>query len=310
MSALVTVIIPSYNCEAYIAETINSVLAQSYPSIELIIVDDGSTDKTQDIIRSYGNKLKLISQDNAGVCVARNRGIQEATGEYICLLDHDDFWYPDKISQQVKAFQTFPENGVVYSSFALWFPDSNNVFPSPESFGFASVGNEIDQTFSGWIYHLLLLDSWVLTSTAMFRTEVFKKCGLFDVALPYSEDWDLWLRIAREYPYLKLQATTTLYRQHPHQGNKKIRDIDYRTELLINAKNKWGLCGPDGQCLSKWKFNRQLADYHAAYGLHHLQAGSKKSAVNSFLEAWRTYPFKLKYIAYIFASGLGWKPKW
>jgi len=307
---LVSVIIPSYNCEAYIAETINSVLAQDYPSIELLIIDDGSTDKTVNIAQSYGDKLKLISQTNAGVCVARNRGIKEANGEFICLLDHDDYWYPEKISSQIKAFEKHKEVGIVFSNFTLWEPDIDGNFPHPETYNTVSETDEIDQEYSGWIYHLLLLDCWVLTSTAMFRSEVFNKCGIFDESLPFGEDWSLWLIIAREYTFLKLSRPTTLYRQHPKQGNRKVRDIDHRTALLSDAKSKWGLCSPDGHCITPWQFRRQLAFFHAEYGLHHLKADSTSIAFASFFKAWLTFPFNPKYLGYILAGSFGWRQKW
>ena len=85
----ITVIIPSYNCELYIAETLESILNQTFKDVEIIVVDDGSTDKTRQIITSYGTYVRLVTQTNAGVCAARNRGIREAAGQYICLMDHD-----------------------------------------------------------------------------------------------------------------------------------------------------------------------------------------------------------------------------
>jgi glycosyltransferase involved in cell wall biosynthesis len=284
-------------------------LAQDYPSIELLVVDDGSTDRTVDIVRSYGQRIKLIVQKNSGVCAARNRGIQESTGQYICFIDHDDYWYPNKISTQVKSFTEHPETGVVYSDFTLWHPDSSGTFPHPDSIKTA-ITNDIDEKFSGWIYHLLLLDCWVLTSTAMFCSEVFQKCGVFDETLPYSEDWELFLRLSREFRFLKLNQSTTLYRQHRQQGNRKVRNIDYRTNLLINSTRKWGLCSQNGLCLSKMIFIRQLGEYHSSFGLNHLLAGNKNIAIRSLIKAWITYPLKIKYLAYVLAGLIGWKPNW
>jgi hypothetical protein len=96
----------------------------------------------------------------------------------------------------------------------------------------------------------------------MVRTEVLTECGVFDPSLPYSEDWDIWLRIARKYQFLKLKRSTTLYRQHPKQGSKKARPIDYRANLIINAKQKWGLSSPDGNSLSDRQFIQNLAYFH------------------------------------------------
>ena len=311
MQPLVSVIIPSYNCETYIAETINSVLAQDYPSIELLIIDDGSTDDTCKIIEQYSNRLKLIQQQNAGVCVARNRGIREAHGDYICLMDHDDYWFPDKISLQIKAFQNHPEVGIVYSEFKRWYPNSNGLHPPTDGFRDYHHESDIDEAFSGWIYHQLLLDCWVLTSTAMFRSDIFQTCGYFDESLPFSEDWDLWLRISLHQQFLKLRKTTTLYREHLEQGNKTLRPIDYRTTLLLKYKQEWGLCSKDGRCITERQFKRQLAEYQALFGLHHLYMdGDLKTAISSLLKAWLSSPFKLKYLAYLIAACAGWKPKW
>lgn len=306
----VSVIIPSYNCEAYIAETIGSVLDQTFDDLELIVVDDGSADRTRDIVLSYGAPVRLLAQKNRGVCAARNYGIREARGQYICLMDHDDYWFPNKLALQLEQMHRHPEVGLVYSSFIWWHPGEDGVFPHHDSFDQASFADGTDEQFSGWIYHQLLLDCWVLTSAALIRAEVFDKCGVYDESLPYSEDWDLWLRFSREYPFIMLKRPLTLYRQHPRQGNRVPRNIDYRTELLAKAATKWGLCSRDGRCITKSQFNENIARYHSEYGLHNLSAGNLKTANRAFLKAWSRYPLNWKNLAFIPAALLGWRPKW
>ncbi len=306
---LITIIIPSYNSEQHIAETIDSILEQSVKDIELIVVDDGSTDGTRDLVSAYGPPVRLITQANAGVCAARNRGLKEAGGQFICFMDHDDYWFPDKLARQLDVFQAHPDAGVVYSSFINWHADETGRFPPPDSFNRTAAPDAIDAEFSGWIYHHFLFDCWMLTSTAMFRVEVLEKCGSFDEKLPYSEDWDLWLRISRAYPMFKLQQATTLYRQHKRQGNRVIRDIDYRTRLLSQAAEQWGLCSNDGRCIARRRFLDQLALYHASFALSHLHGGKFGIALRSFFRAWRCSPSNLKYLAYIPAALLGWRPK-
>lgn len=310
-SPVVSIIIPTYNCALYIAETITSVLNQSFKDIELIVVDDGSTDATRDIVASFGQPVRLVTQANAGVCVARNRGISEAAGKYICLMDHDDYWFPHKLARQVSILEQQPETGVVYSSFILWHRDeSTGQFPSPDSFDLNTYLDDTVPEFSGWIYHQFLIDCWMLTSTAMFRAEIFDQCGLFDESLPYSEDWDLWLRISRSYPFVQLRRPTTLYRQHAQQGNRLARDIDYRTRLLQDAVKKWGLCSQDGRCVTRHAFNKQLATYHSSFALGHLRAGNRKLAITALLKSWTTYPRNIKPLAYLSAAFMGWKPGW
>lgn len=307
----ISVIIPSYNSEKHIAETIASILGQTFKDIELIVVDDGSTDRTPSIVSSFGAPVRLIEQANAGVCAARNRGLSEAQGHFICFMDHDDYWFPDKLARQIEAFKTRPEAGVVYSSFINWHAEEDGRFPPPDSFELMETADEIDPEFSGWIYHLLLLDCWMLTSTAMFRTEALEKCGSFDEDLPFSEDWDLWLRMAREYPMIKLQRPTTLYRQHKQQGNRVVRDVDYRSSLLTQAVEKWGFCSRDGRCIERRRFLDRLALYHARFALLHLHSdtGKRSIALRSFLKAWRCAPTNPRYPAYIFATLIGWRQK-
>jgi len=306
----VSVIIPSYNCEPYIAATLDSVLNQSFKDIELIVVDDGSTDRTVEIVSSYGAPVRLITQTNARVCAARNRGIREARGEFVCLMDHDDYWFPEKLARQLQEFESNPEIGVVYSSFINWHANGQGQFPRPGGFDVTVTPDDVDPEFSGWIYHLFLLDCWMLTSTAMFRSTVFKACGGFDEGLPFSEDWELWFRISRQFKMSKLRRATTLYRQHHLQGNKIVREVDYRTVLLEQTARQWGYCSRDGRCVPRRQFLDQLASYHLSFAAGHLQYGRRVTALRSLLKAWWCSPQKLKYLAFVPLAALGWTPKW
>ncbi|WP_046113047.1 glycosyltransferase family 2 protein [Aquincola tertiaricarbonis] len=306
---LVSVIVPTYNCAAYIDETVASVLAQTHPAVELIVIDDGSTDGTLERLAAWGPRLTVVPQANAGVCAARNHGLRIARGEFVCLLDHDDYWFPDKLAVQVAALQARPEVGVVYGSFMPWQrPAEGAAFPSPASLDRSASGSGPDPAFSGWIYHQFLLDCWMLTSSAMFRASVFRDCGLFDETLPYSEDWELWLRISRRHPFLKLREVHTLYRQHRQQGNRVVRPVDYRTELLQRTAHRWGLASADGRQVSESAFRQQLARYHVEFGLSHLAGGSRRIGLQSMLKALRACPWRVKPAAYMLAATLGWKP--
>ncbi|HEY1092631.1 MAG TPA: glycosyltransferase family A protein, partial [Burkholderiaceae bacterium] len=125
----VSVVIPSYNAEGFIAETLRSVLAQSFTDFEIIVVDDGSSDRTPEIAEALG--VRVLRQANAGVCAARNRGLAEARGEFICFLDHDDYWYPDKLAAQIAEFERDPELGVVYTDIIPWSVDATGTYPDP-----------------------------------------------------------------------------------------------------------------------------------------------------------------------------------
>jgi glycosyltransferase involved in cell wall biosynthesis len=305
----VSVIIPAYNSAPYIAETIGSVLDQTFDDLELIVVDDGSADDTPAVVTACGPRVRLIIQANAGVCAARNRGIREAAGRYLCLLDHDDYWFSDKLRRQVTAMREHPDCGVIYSPFIPWSTDAAGRFPTPDSVDLAAYGDGIDAAFSGWIYHQFLLDCWMLTSTAMFRREVFDRCGVFDETLPFGEDWDLWLRISRDFTFVKLTRPDTLYRQHPQQGNRVVRPLDYRTLLLRRAMRTWGLCSPDGRCVPRGTFLGQLAEYQTAYALGQLRAGHHGAGLAVLARAWATRPRKVILLAYLAAALVGWRPR-
>lgn len=311
---LVSVIIPAFNCARFIKETIESIVSQNNaPDLEVIVVNDGSTDATAEIARDLGHPVRVIDQDNAGVCRARNRGIAECKGEYVALVDHDDYWLPDKLANQMRAFAEHPQVDVVFSGFVWWRPDAaNGSYPIPAEFMNEAAAQGIDEELGGWIYHQMLLDSWVLTSTAVARTEVVRAAGGFDETLPYSEDWDFWLRISRTSQFLKLKEKTTLYRQHAAQGSRVTREIDYRTRLLEASAKRWGLASPDGRCVSPKVFNRQLAKYSSSFALAHLAAGNRGSrsiAARSLLKAWTIDRLYWKSLAYLAAMSVGWHPE-
>jgi len=309
VSPLVSIIIPSYNCEAYIEQTLASVLGQTHRPIEVIVVDDGSTDRTAEIVAAHGEPVRLVQQVNQRVCVARNRGFELSRGDFVCFLDHDDYWHPWKLQRQLEAFRRHPDAGVVFTAFELW-PQVDGLFPDP--LARASTDDDLppeNPILTGWIYHRFLLDCWALTSTAMIRREAFAASTGFDVSLPYSEDWDLWLRLSQEHPFVMLDRVSTLYRQHPSQGSRMLREIDYRTRMLWAARQRWGLASPDGRRLSDAEFDHNIAHYHMEFGLQHLRHGSRPLALQSLAKAWQTRPMKLRYGALLLAGLLGWRPR-
>ncbi len=302
---LVSVVIPAYNCAAYLEETLGSVLAQAGVELEVIVVNDGSTDETAQIARRFGDPVRVVDQANAGVCAARNHGLRLARGEFIALLDHDDYWLPGKLASQIATFAEHPEVDVVCTRFARWLPDpASGVFPQAATFLPESAAQGIDADRSGWIYHHFLIDSWVLTSTALARGSVMQASGGFDEQLPYGEDWDFWMRMARRSQFIRLLERTTLYRQHPTQGSRALRNFDYRTFLLERAAERWGLCSHDGRCVPRRVFKRQLAKYSTSFGLGHLKGGDgadRRLAARAFVKAWVIDPTYLNSLAWLAA---------
>jgi GT2 family glycosyltransferase len=312
---LVSVVIPAFNCALYLQETVESILAQQgVGELEVIVVNDGSTDTTAAMARAFGGVVRVIDQVNAGVSTARNRGLRAARGAFVALVDHDDYWYPTKLAGQLAAFAQHPEVDVVFSDFRRWYADGPGAcFCVPAAFAHGAQPQGADPEFSGWIYHQMLLDSWVLTSTALVRAEVFSTTGCFDEALPFSEDWDFWLRVSRVHQFMKLREVTTLYRQHASQGSRRVRPVDYRTQLLEKACAQWGLASADGRSVSQRQFRRQLARYSTTFGLGHLKEDTQSSraiAARAFRKAWTLDPSYWRSLAFLALMPLGWRPRY
>lgn len=307
-SPLVSIVIPTYNCEPYIRQTLQSIVDQTCTDWEVIIVDDGSHDATVRIASSIDPRIRVIEQANAGVCVARNRGYAEARGRFLCFMDHDDYWFAEKLDRQLGWMRRMPELGVVYSTCIRWHA-TDGVFPPPESLQTSCDDDVLDEPFTGWVYHQFMQDSCALTSSALIRREALERCGLFDAELPYSEDWDLFLRISREFPFAQMRWPSTLYRQHQRQGSRVARPRDYRSELLLRAQRTWGLVGPDGRVINAAEFRRQIARYRMEFGRQHLACGDRRLGVSSLLDAWRRHPTQLRYLGLAIAGAAGWKPQ-
>jgi glycosyltransferase involved in cell wall biosynthesis len=293
----VSVIIPTYNSEHFIAQTVGSVLAQTFKDIEILIIDDGSVDGTIDAIPITDPRLRIYCQKNAGVAAARNAGIKIANGRFVAFLDHDDFWHPEKLQAQLEAFHRRPEVGVVYGEFRSWVDGTAPSFPHQ-----TLDPGQIVEPLSGWIYHQLLLTNWVLLSTAMFRAEVIQETGSFDESLPPADDWDYVIRASRHYRFCKLAQIVTLYRMHPAQVSRKVSDKDHASALRASAIRRFGLAGPDGARPDPEEFRRRCFLSHFSFGLAQYQVGNKALAAAAFARALRQHPFSLKAYGYLAAS--------
>ncbi|MFB2837628.1 glycosyltransferase [Floridanema evergladense] len=199
---IISVVIPVYNGEKTIKETIDSVLKQTFTNFELIIINDGSIDRTLEIIYSIKDeRLKVFSYPNAGLAASRNRGIYLAKGQYISFIDADDLWTPDKLELQLKALEENSEAAVAYS----WTDCIN------ETGKFLGKGSYL--SFSGDVRANLLLTNFIDSgSNVLIRTEALKKVGYFDESRKSCEDWDMWLRLASGYSFIAISKPQVLYR--------------------------------------------------------------------------------------------------
>jgi hypothetical protein len=167
---------------------------------------------------------------------------------------------------------------------------------------------EVDPDFTGTVYHQFLMDCWALTSGTLVRRDALRACGGFDETLPYSEDWELWLRLSRVHQFALLRWPPVLYRQHPVQGSRVARTRDYRTELLLRHAEAYGLRSADGRAIPAQAFKSQVAAYRFEFGYHHLAHGSRWLGLRAVLEAWWLNPRRVKALAVAAAAAVGWRP--
>ncbi len=208
---LISVIIPAYNAEEFIAKTLESVLSQTYQNIEILVVDDGSTDTTAQIIKSFAQKdrrIILLQQSNAGVAVARNLAYLHSKGEYIAPIDADDIWYPQNLEKQVECLiNSEPFVGVAYS----WSVDINE--------GGLLTGGFYNSTIEGEVHDALVYKYFIgNASSSLIRRTCFEKVGGYNCKFKLEnaqgcEDWELHLRIAQYYQFKVVPEYLVSYRQ-------------------------------------------------------------------------------------------------
>jgi len=227
MAPIVSIIVPLYNCERFIAQTIESVIQQTVQSFELLVIDDGSTDGSRQIVNEYAmqdERVKYSYQENAGVSVARNRGFKKSKGRFVAFLDSDDVWLPDNLSLKLKKFED-DDIGLVHSDGLLIDEE-------------AKRSETILSGMEGRVLEAMLL--WDGTqipgpSSVLIRRDVLEAVGLFDENLSTAADKDLFIRIASQYRIGRLPEVTWYYRIHGNNMHKNIAVME-RDILRIYAK--------------------------------------------------------------------------
>jgi len=207
---MVSVILPAYNASGYIGEAVRGVLSQTYTNFELIIIDDGSTDNTADIVKSVDDeRIRYIRTENQGNYFARNRGLKESKGRYIAFLDSDDIWLEDKLKTQISIFLKDNDIGLCCTDYYVFFDeDKKNVY------------KDTQHTFSEELMRqkrfieILLLKNIIITSSVMVKNACFKHLGGFDTAHQNAMDYEMWLRIAMDYKIYYAKERTLLKRLH------------------------------------------------------------------------------------------------
>jgi len=208
---LVTAIIATYNRRHYVCDAIDSILNQTYPNVEIIVIDDGSTDNTQDLLQQkYGQRIRYIYQENQGRSEARNRGLKEAKGDYIAFLDSDDIWKPEKLEKQVAFMEMHPECGISHT-FTEIIDDTNVYDPVATA---KRLKHHRKAYRRGYNYETMSRLCIMFLSTVMIRADILPEAGLMDPNIPAFEDWDWYLRCALITRIGTLPEPLTSYRIH------------------------------------------------------------------------------------------------
>ena len=276
----ISVVIPAYNAESFLGQTIASIATQSFDDFEIIVVDDGSTDATAEIARTADPRVRVVQQRNQGIAVARNIGISKSRGDWIAFLDHDDLWHPHKLKAQTEVLERDPGCGIVYGEFLRWNP-----LTPPQFLDETIDSRRIAPDLSGFILPQLIHTNWVLLSTAVIRRSVFDAVGGFDPDMPPADDWDLMLRAAEHFRFVKLAQPLALYRVHRGQTSLKLtpRNIEYELRCRALAR----LRALDGEVIDMKGI--RLRQFRALfnYGLAQYNAGWYREACATFLSSLR-----------------------
>ncbi len=282
----VSVIIPTYNRSGLLCSAIISVLNQTFQDFEIIVVDDCSRDNTPDVVRKLNNKkIKYIrNKTNKGEAVARNTGIMNSDSEYIAFLDDDDEWLPEKLTLQVDLLKNSSLRvGVVYTGYIEVDLTSQKILKKRHP------------SKKGDIYKFLLIKNYVgIPSTVMVRRVCFDRIGLFDKMIPYPTDYDLWIRISKEFHFEYIEKPLVKYHIHKNSisanAETRIRGIELMLERYSKAFSS---------------HRNAYSQYHIRLGVLYCCNGNTKNGRKYFLRAMRIYPVAIRAFFFLLLSFLG-----
>jgi len=222
----VSVIIPTYNQAHFVAQAVESALAQTHPDVETIVVDDGSTDGTPSVLAAFGDAIRTIRQENKGLPAARNAGFRASRGEYVLFLDSDDVILPEKLARHVALLEAEPRFGLTYSAWQ-----------QVDAGGTRVLGQVRPNRQGHLLADLLRRTCFFFASAAVVRRRCLERVGLFDESLPWGEDADVWLRLARAgYPFGYLDLPLLRYRIHAGSMTANVNPEQVRGWLAVLEK--------------------------------------------------------------------------
>lgn len=285
MQSLVTAVIPVYNSAKYVREAIESASNQTYKNIEIIIVNDGSTDNTAEIIKKLMahsselmGKVRYIYQENKGPAAARNRGIREAKGEYIVFLDADDEWLPDKLEKQIKLLNENRNVGLVTCGRDVIDQLGKKTISLPK----------IPVSRQKMLMAFTLGNIVGSCSCVMLRKTCLNGVGCFDESLKVGEDWDLWLRIAREFDIEVVNEPLVKYNLRPNSQSGS-GDINLKNELQLLEK----IFNEPSMQKAKTLRNKAYSQRYYKAAIAYRENGNVEKMKKAISESLQLYPFHI-----------------
>lgn len=285
----VSVVIPTYNSAKFLDEALQSVFDQTFKDYEIIVVDDGSTDQTKQVIDRYGNKIRYLYQENGGPAKARNLGIRHSSGKYIAFLDADDVWLPLKLERQVCMFHQRPELAMVFTENLLF--NESGVFQT-------SMGKR-KRLMKGDVARNIFLHSEILTSSVIVRVEVFNKIGLFEEELQLAEDDNMWIRTAANFKIELIDEPLVKRRVHSQNitADRKRLFEAVQTNIQLLSQRYMGIKERIEDVIPQ-----KLSQVQFSLGYNHFENQELKEARKAFARGIRCYMWNWRNHVYFLLS--------
>lgn len=292
---VVSVIVPVYNGDKYIEACLQSILQQDYPNLEVIVVDDGSTDQTAARVSGFGSSVVYVRQNNSGSAVARNLGVKMARGEFIAFNDGDDLWAPHRLKQQVDFLRSQTEYQAVCGRF-MAVPDEFSLEDASRQAYQPDV--VVDPRKSGWTYLRLLETSIYHIDTVLVSKSAMSTIK-FNPDYRRGQDFDFWLQLLHVTPIAQLDNLYAFYRQNPGSITRKPYARNYRAEILNAALTKYGRKDQLGREISTRRLNEIQSISWFGHGYELFRAKWFRKAGKSFLHCVQFNPRNLGAYKYL-----------